>query len=106
MAKKILKYIISIIVVSTVIILLFSRKNPEEKFYPRDYQGIIESGVIKAVTEYNALSYYIFKGETYGFDYEVLSAFAKEKGDYSPSSNLISSYSLVPNPSSAAASTV
>ena len=80
MAKKILKYIISIIVVSTVIILLFSRKNPEEKFYPKDYQGIIESGVIKAVTEYNALSYYIFKGETYGFDYEVLSAFAKEKG--------------------------
>lgn len=80
MVRKLLKYIISIIVVSTVIILLFSRKNPEEKFYPRDYQGIIESGVIKAVTEYNALSYYIFKGETYGFDYEVLSAFAKEKG--------------------------
>ncbi len=80
MAKKLLKYIISIIVVSTVIILLFSRKNPEEKFYPRDYPGIMESGVIKAVTEYNALSFYIFKGETYGFDYEILSAFAKEKG--------------------------
>ena len=51
MVKRLLKYIISIIVVSTVIILLFSRKNPEEKFYTRDYPGIMESGVIKAVTE-------------------------------------------------------
>lgn len=80
MIKKLLKYIVSIAVVSTAIILLFSRKNPEEQFYPRDYSGIIESGVIKAVTEYNALSFYVENGETRGFDYEILTAFAKEKG--------------------------
>ena len=51
MIKRLLKYIVAITVVSTAIILLFSKKKPEETFYPRDYEGIIESGVIKAVTE-------------------------------------------------------
>ena len=57
MIKRLLKYIVAITVVSTAIILLFSKKRPEETFYPRDYEGIIESGVIKAVTEYNAVSF-------------------------------------------------
>ena len=80
MVKRLLKYIIAIAVVSTVIIITFSRKNPVETFYPRDYEGIIESGVIKAVTEYNAVSFYVEEGKVCGFDYELLGAFAKEKG--------------------------
>lgn len=80
MTKRLFKYIIAIIAVSTIIIVLFSRKQPDEKYYSRDYEGIIESGVIKAVTEYNAVSFYINEGKVCGFDFELLSAFAKEKG--------------------------
>lgn len=80
MIKRLLKYIIAITVVSTAIILLFSKKKPVETFYPRDYAGIIESGIIKAVTEYNAVSFYVEDGKVCGFDYELLEAFAKEKG--------------------------
>lgn len=80
MVKRLLKYIIAIAIVSTAIIITFSRKNPVETFYPRDYEGIIKSGVIKAVTEYNAVSFYVEKGKVRGFDYELLEAFANEKG--------------------------
>lgn len=80
MIKKLLKYIIAIAVVSTAIIMLFSRKAPVEKFSSRDYAEIVESGVLKAVTEYNAISFFVEKGKVCGFDYEMLEIFAKEKG--------------------------
>lgn len=78
--KRLLKYLLAIALVTSAIIIIFSRKKKEEIFYPRDYAGIIESGVIKAVTEYNALSFYVEEGKISGFDYELLNAFAKEKG--------------------------
>lgn len=80
MTKKLLKYIVATAVASTAMIMLFSRKAPVEKFSPRDYASIIESGVLKAVAECNAISFYVEEGKVYGFDYEMLEIFAKEKG--------------------------
>lgn len=60
--------------------MLFSRKTPTEKFNSRDYAEIAESGVLRAVTEYNAISFHVDNGKISGFDYEMLEAFAKEKG--------------------------
>lgn len=80
MIKRILKYLFAIAIVSSAIILLFSKKKAEEKFYPRDYNGIINSGILRAVTEYNAVSFYVENGTVRGFDYELLNAFTKEKG--------------------------
>lgn len=80
MVKRVLKYLFAIAIVSSAIILLFSKKKAEEKFYPRDYNGIISSGILRAVTEYNAVSFYVENGSICGFDYELLNAFTKEKG--------------------------
>lgn len=80
MIKRFLKYILATVIVSTAIILIFSRKQLEERFPHRDYAEIKKSGVLKAVTEYNALSFYVNKDTISGFDYELLNMFAKEKG--------------------------
>lgn len=80
MIKKIFKYIIYLIIVSVAVILIFSRKHYKESFSARNYQEIMESGVLKAVTEYNAVSFYVDKDTIKGFDYELLNAFAEAKG--------------------------
>ena len=62
------------------IVALFSEKKEDEpKTAPRDYPEIAKSGVLNAVTEYNAISYHVKNDTIAGFDYELLHAFAKEK---------------------------
>lgn len=67
-----------------VVIFLPEMGNPikekEETFVPRDYPEIKESGVLRAVTEYNSISYHIKDGMPEGFDFDLLSAFAEEYG--------------------------
>ncbi len=45
-----------------------------------DLEGIIERGKLVAVTDYNSTSYFIYKGEPMGFNYELLGAFASHLG--------------------------
>ncbi len=52
----------------------------EVKDTPRDYAEIAESGVLRAVTEYNAISYHADGDSVTGFHYELLQAFAQSKG--------------------------
>ncbi len=47
---------------------------------PRDYAEIVESGVLRAVTEYNTISYFAEGDSVTGFHYELLRAFARSKG--------------------------
>lgn len=81
MRKKALKYILTAIVVTAGIILLGSRKDNQLSHYtPRDYTDIIQDGTLRAVTEYNSVSYHL-KGDTLeGFDYDLLQAFSQDKG--------------------------
>lgn len=58
---------------------LLSRKR-QRKGYPRDYQTIVESGILRAVTEYNSISYFADGDTVSGFHYELLNAFARSKG--------------------------
>lgn len=46
----------------------------------RDYAAIRASGVLRAVTEYNSVSYHADGDSLTGFHYELLHAFAREKG--------------------------
>ncbi len=46
----------------------------------RDYAEIAESGILRAVTEYNAISYFAEGDSISGFHYELLCAFAASKG--------------------------
>ena len=59
-------------VIALISSILLSRKHPKEIFAPRDYPEIIASGVLNAVTEYNAISYHVDSGQITGFDYELL----------------------------------
>lgn len=49
-------------------------------YKPRDYAEIVKSGVLRAVTEYNSISFYVDADSINGFHYALLQAFAKNKG--------------------------
>ena len=72
--KRYLKYIIMGIVAVTLYTLFFPGKD-KEKGKPRDYQTIVESGILRAVTEYNSISYFADGDTVSGFHYELLNAF-------------------------------
>lgn len=55
-------------------------KQPPKTVAPRDYAAIDESKQIRAITEYNSLSFYPENGELKGFHYELLQAFAQSRG--------------------------
>lgn len=50
--------------------------------YPdsRDLEEIKESGVLRAITIYSSTSYFLYRGQPMGFEYELLSRLAKELG--------------------------
>ncbi|MGL5937354.1 MAG: transporter substrate-binding domain-containing protein [Phocaeicola sp.] len=81
MKKRYIPLILASIIVLCIISLFFNKK---EKALPcpqiRNYEEINNSKVIRAVTEYNTLSFYPENGEIKGFHYELLQAFARERG--------------------------
>ncbi len=80
MNRKVLKRIFYTLLVAVIIIISFSEEQFREKFNVRDFDEIKKSGIIKAIAEYNAVSFYVDRDTIKGFDYELLNAFAKEKG--------------------------
>lgn len=46
----------------------------------KDYQRIIEDGKIVVLAENSSTSYFVYRGEKMGFEYELLNEFAKELG--------------------------
>lgn len=80
MMKKALRCLATIIVLLLLTVLLFSERDSNETFTPRDYEEIVTSGKLRAVTDYNAISMHI-QGDTIGgFDYELLHSFTQAKG--------------------------
>lgn len=79
--SRIWKYVL-IGIISVLIVTLWPRnRQPEEiEIHPRDYNAIVADGAIRAVTEYNSLSFYVDADSIAGFHYEVLEAFARDKG--------------------------
>ena len=56
-------------------------KSPEENFvYDFDLEQIKERGVLKALTVHSPSSYFLYKGKSMGFEYELLQNFADEIG--------------------------
>lgn len=80
MQKKWLRYGIIALAVAAGLIVLNTRKEQQTVFSPRDYAEIASSGTLRAVTEYNAVSYHVSEDTLQGFDYELLHLFAAEKG--------------------------
>ncbi|HLU88113.1 MAG TPA: transporter substrate-binding domain-containing protein [Taishania sp.] len=46
----------------------------------KDYQRIIENGKLTVLVENSSTSYFVYRGENMGFEYEILREFAKEIG--------------------------
>lgn len=80
MKKKWLRYGFIALAIAAGIILLNTQKEQQTAFTPRDYDEIASSGILRAVTEYNAVSYHVTDDTLQGFDYELLNIFASEKG--------------------------
>ena len=79
MKKDIVKYAAPVVVFIALFVLFYPRtKRPDTT--PRDYAEIVESGVLRAVTEYDAISYHATDDTISGFHYELLQAFARSKG--------------------------
>ena len=76
--KRYIKYLV-IGIIAVAIAALFPR-HKSQKGHPRDYAEIIKSGVLKVVTEYNSLSYFVDGDTLSGFHYDLIRAFAHDKG--------------------------
>lgn len=77
--KKTLRYIAFVAVLSFIFLLFFSENKPEGTYTPRDYKEIVDSGKLRAVTVYNAVSMHVTEDSLSGFDFELLNAFAHDK---------------------------
>lgn len=68
-------------VAATVLsVLLFKPSASKEPTVIRNYETIVQSGTLKAVTEYNSISYHASGDSASGFHYELLQAFTIDKG--------------------------
>lgn len=78
---RLFRYLVPVIIVLTV---LFSirRCGKEEKpgGHPRDYAAIAKEGILRVATEYNSISFYVDGDTVSGFHYELIEAFARDKG--------------------------
>jgi membrane-bound lytic murein transglycosylase F len=56
-----------------------SRFRDIDSLKPRDlsYERIREEGILRVVTEYNSISYFIYRGQPLGFQFEMLQALAE-----------------------------
>ena len=79
--RKYLKYGVLGLIVAIFSVLLLKPESPKEQTaIPRTYEEIIRSGVIRAVTEYNSISFHAKEDTISGLHYELFQAFAKSKG--------------------------
>jgi membrane-bound lytic murein transglycosylase F len=83
------KIILSLFIAIGIACVYFSvvisreKENEEKSFVPAsgfDLQKIKERGKIIALTDNSSTSFYIYKGDSMGYEYELLNAFAKEIG--------------------------
>lgn len=76
---RIFKYII-IAIIAVLITSLWPKRKINPKSHPRDFSEIISDGTLRAITEYNAVSYFVDKDTVSGFYYELIQAFAQSQG--------------------------
>ncbi len=53
-----------------------SKENKE----PRQFNDVIETGRLKAITTYSGTTYFLYRGRPMGFEYEILKRFADDLG--------------------------
>ncbi|MCD8261502.1 MAG: transporter substrate-binding domain-containing protein [Bacteroides sp.] len=83
MTNKYIRYIILVFIASLVATFILNKETSEEELIPvttRDYQEIDQEKVLRVVTEYNSVSYFIEGDTVAGFNYDLLMHFTADKG--------------------------
>lgn len=70
------KYIFKIALISLLLIYITSCANRDKKVVYRDWNEIKTEGVLRAITMQNSTSYFIYRGEEMGCEYELIKQFA------------------------------
>lgn len=68
-----------------------SKKNSNQQESHRDLEEIKKDGILKVLTTYSGTSYFLYRGQPLGFEYELLQRFAEHLGvslDIQVSSNM------------------
>lgn len=77
--KRYASYLLMGFIAAVAATFLTEKKKPVQR-HPRDYAEIKRSDTLNAVTEYNSLSYFVDGDTVAGFQYELIHAFARDKG--------------------------
>lgn len=78
---RLFRYLVPVVIV-LAFIFIFRNCGKQEKpvGHPRDYAAIAKEGILHVVTEYNSISFYVDGDTVSGFHYELIEAFARDKG--------------------------
>ena len=75
------RYLVPVIIVLAIIFSIRQCGNQEKPSgHPRDYAAIAKEGILRVATEYNSISFYVDGDTVSGFHYELIQAFAYDKG--------------------------
>lgn len=78
---RISRYLLPVIIVLAIIFSFrYCSKQNKPQGQPRDWAAIVKEGVLRVATEYNSISFYVDKDTISGFHYELIQAFARDKG--------------------------
>lgn len=78
---RLFRYLLPVIIV--LVALFFLRdcgRQKKRSGHPRDYAAIIKEGILRVATEYNSIGFYVDGDTVSGFHYELIQAFARNKG--------------------------
>jgi len=75
-----LSFLVIIGIIIFYAVLFFKKDINRIENVPADLTKIKERGVLRVITEYNSISYFIYKDQVVGFDYEIMERFAESIG--------------------------
>lgn len=81
MINRIYKYLLAIVLIAAIIFAFrYCGTREREVGHPRDYSAIAKEGILRAATEYNSTGFFVHHDTISGFYYELIQAFARDKG--------------------------
>ena len=78
---RLFRYLLPVVIVLALIFSVrYCGKQEKPLGHPRDYAAIAKEGILHVATEYNSISFYVDSDTVSGFHYELIEAFARDKG--------------------------
>lgn len=78
---RLFRYLVPVVIVLALLISVRQCDKQEKPLgHPRDYAAITKEGILRVATEYNSISFYVDGDTVSGFHYELIEAFARDKG--------------------------